>query len=383
MQSLDRKETRKTVRTLGFASFFNDLGSDMIFPIWPLFLTSVLGANMAIVGFIDGLGDALVSLSQAFSGYLSDRLQKRKIFVWIGYALAVLARVGYAVSTTWHHVIPFKMLDRTGKIRGAPRDAIIADISTRGDRGTHFGFVRMMDNLGAVCGIIICIILFHYIDYRTIFLIAAVPSAVATGLIFFFLKEKKWTERISGGFSLRMVDKNFTLLLVLSSLFALGSFSYSFLLIWAHKFGFRLTFVPVLYLIFTAVASLCSLPFGKLSDRIGRKPVLMLAFFVWAAVCATVLFAHGTTAVITVFILYGLHRGIIETVQKTYVSEVCPAEFRASSLGTFQMVTGLCALPASVIAGVLWEGIGIMAPFYFSFCLTAVSTVLLLFVRES
>jgi len=128
---MDQKETRKTVRTFALASFLNDLGSDMIYPIWPFFVISVLGANMAVLGFIDGLGEAIVSISQAASGYISDRIRKRKIFIWTGYLLGSSSRVGYALSTVWQHLIPFRVLDRAGKIRGAPRDAIIADISSK------------------------------------------------------------------------------------------------------------------------------------------------------------------------------------------------------------------------------------------------------------
>jgi len=147
---MEKKETRKTVRTFAFASFLNDLGSDMIYPVWPLFVTSVLGANMAVLGFIDGLGEAIVSISQAASGYVSDRLRRRKIFIWTGYLFGSLSRIGYALTTLWQHLIPFKIMDRAGKIRGAPRDAIIADISTEENRGKNFGLLRAMDNLGEV-----------------------------------------------------------------------------------------------------------------------------------------------------------------------------------------------------------------------------------------
>jgi sugar phosphate permease len=148
----------------------------MIYPIWPLFVTTVLQADMTILGFIDGLGDAIVSLSQAASGYVSDRTRKRKVFVWTGYLFGSSSRVGYALSTAWQHVIPFRILDRAGKMRGAPRDAIIADVSTDENRGRNFGLLRTMDNLGAVCGIIVCILFFGLLGYKNLFLIAAVPS---------------------------------------------------------------------------------------------------------------------------------------------------------------------------------------------------------------
>jgi len=376
-------KSKKTVRIFALASFFNDLGSDMIYPIWPLFVTIFLGADMAALGFIDGLGDAVVSVSKAVSGYASDRLQKRKAFIWTGYVLGSLSRVGYAFSGTWQHIIPFRVLDRAGKIRSSPRDAIIADISTKRARGRNFGLVRAMDNLGAVTGIIICIVLFKRLGYRNLFLLAAIPSVIAALLILFFIHEKRTPrEKIFKGLSLGDLDGNFRLFLLASAVFALGSFSYSFLLIFAKRSGFQITFIPVLYLIYTASASLVSLPFGHLSDRVGRKGVLLLSLFFWVLVCLSLLFAHGYTAIIIIFILYGLHKGGLETVQRTLVAELAPVKFRASCLGGFQMVMGLCALPASLVAGILWERVGMLAPFYLSLGLTVLAMGMLLFVRE-
>ncbi|NQE45335.1 Multidrug resistance protein MdtG [ANME-1 cluster archaeon GoMg2] len=379
---MDQKETRKTVRTFAFASFLNDFGSDMIYPVWPLFVTSVLGANMAVLGLIDGLGEAIASISQAASGYVSDRLRRRKIFIWTGYLFGSLSRIGYALTTLWQHLIPFKIMDRAGKIRGAPRDAIIADISTDENRGKNFGLLRAMDNLGAVCGIIVCILFFGLLGYRNLFLLAAIPSLIAALLIFSFIIERKTGDiKIYKGLPLKYLDKNFRLFLLLSSFFALGSFSYSFLLIYAKEFGFEITFVPVLYLIFTAIAALFSLPFGKLSDKIGRKPVLMLSYIFWGLVCLSFIFIQSYLAIILTFVLYGLHKGALEPVQRTFVLELAPTAYRASGLGGFQMITGLCALPASLIAGILWEKISIFMPFYFSLCLTFLSIILLTFVR--
>jgi len=181
---MEQTEAKKTVRTFALASFLNDLGSDMIYPVWPLFVTTVLGANMAVLGFIDGLGEAIVSISQAASGYISDRIRKRKIFIWTGYLFGSLSRIGYGAATAWPHLVPFRILDRAGKIRGAPRDAMIADVSTDENRGRNFGLLRAMDNLGAVCGILICIFLFRVLGYRTLFFLAAIPSIIGAFLIF-------------------------------------------------------------------------------------------------------------------------------------------------------------------------------------------------------
>jgi MFS family permease len=376
-----KKESRKVVTVFSLASFLNDFGSDMIYPIWPLFVTSFLGANMAVLGFIDGLGDAIVSISQAVSGYLSDRVGKRKIFIWTGYLFGSMSRIGYALSTVWQHLVPFRILDRSGKIRGAPRDAIVADVSTKENRGKNFGLLRAMDNLGGVCGVITCILLFTYLGYRNLLLLASIPSLIGVLLILIFIKDKG-TEKICRGLSLKDITFNFRLFLFLSALFALGSFSYSFLLVYAEEFGFQISFIPVLYLVFIAIASLFSLPFGRLADRFNRKFVLILSYLFWGLVCLGFIYIKSYVGSVFLFTLYGLHKAALEPVQRTFVSELSPTKYRASMLGAFQMIVGLCALPASVIAGFMWTSFGKFAPFYISLALTSLTIILMLFVKE-
>ncbi len=376
------KENKKTVKILAAASFLNDFGSDIIYPVWPLFVKS-LGANMTALGFIDGLGEAIVSISQAISGYLSDKFKKRKIFVWLGYLFGSISRIGYALSSFWQMLIPFRILDRFGKIRGAPRDAILADASSDENRGRNFGFLRAMDNLGAVFGILTSIFLFKILGYKKLFLLASIPSLISVFLILSFIKdsppkEKRKFEKLSP----RAFSKNYKIFLFLSSLFALGSFSYSFLLIFAKESGFKTSFVPVLYLIFTLSASISAFPFGKLADKIGRKKVIFLSFFFWLIVCLIFIFQRNFFLLLLAFILYGLHKGALEPSQKTFVSELSPLEFRASGLGFFRMITGLFALPSSFIAGILWDKVSVFAPFYFASFLTLISMIILMFVQE-
>jgi MFS family permease len=377
-------ESRRTIRVFALASFFNDMGSDIIYPIWPLFITTVLRANMAVLGFLDGLGEALVSLSQAASGYFSDRWHKRKVFIWAGYLCGGLSRVGYALSAAWVQVVPFRILDRAGKIRSAPRDAIVADLSTEANRGRNFGLMRTMDHAGALVGILTCIVLVNVLDLRVLFALAALPSLVSVALILFLIREGKQAERrIFKGPSFRDFSPGFRLYLVLNALFALGAFSYSFLLMFAKEAGFKPGFVPVLYLVQTAFASFLSLPFGRLSDRIGRKPVLFLSFGLWAAVSLGMLFGKSLVLIGAMFAVYGLHKAALEPVQRTLVCELAPAPLRASFLGAFQMVIGLCALPASFLAGLLWDHFGRTVPFLLSLALTAVAGLLLIFVKET
>ncbi|MFA6268734.1 MAG: MFS transporter [archaeon] len=378
------KESTKTVKTFALASLFNDLGANMIYPIWPLFLTTVLGANMSILGLVDGIGDALVSLSQAASGYASDRLKKRKIFIWLGYLLGALSRIGYAITTTWPLVIPFRILDRAGKIRDSPRDAIVAEESNEQNRGKNFGILKGMDKLGGVFGIILCILLVNFLGYQTLFMIAAIPSILSAVLVYFIIKEKKQTKiKLYKGIQISNLTHNYRLFLGLNAIFALGSFSYSFLLIFANKSGYQTSFIPILYLLYIAIAAIFSTGFGKLCDKIGRKKVMGIALLFWAATCITFIISNSWWAIILTFILYGFHHAALGPAQTTFVSELSPKKFRASALGGFQMIIGLCALPASLIAGILWDSFGQTSPFILSLLLTIISITLLIFVKET
>jgi len=382
--SMEEKKKKNTVKALTLASFLNDFGSDAIYPVWPIFVTTILGANMVVLGFIDGLGDAIVSVSQALSGYYSDRIQKRKIFVSLGYFFGGVSRIGYAVAGTWQWLIPFKILDRAGKMRGAPRDAMIADESSAADRGKNFGILSTFDNLGAVSGIIFCIALFPLLGYKNLFLAAAIPSLIGALMVTLVIKERKKPEtKIFKGFRFTNLDRNFKLFLFLSGIFALGSFSYSFLLVFANKFGFSAAYLPVLYLILTFASSLASLPFGQYSDRLkSRKKMLFLAYILWFMVCGILIYSQSKAAIIAALVLYGIHKGGITVVQKAFVSDLSAAEARASSLGAFQLVIGLCALPASLVAGLLWVAVNPLIPFFLSLVLTVVSGVMLFFVKE-
>jgi len=374
--------SRRALIVFAIASFLNDLGSDMIQPLWPLYVREVMGASMVVLGFIDGLGNAIVSISQAVSGYLSDRIKRRKIFIWIGYLMGGTSRLGYSIAPTWHWLIPFKCLDRAGKMRGAPRDAMIADESTNETRGKNFGILRAMDNAGALCGVILGILLIESIGYRSLFMLAAIPSILGAILIILFIKEQqKGTD--GKEFSLKNINKNFRLFLIASSVFGLGNFSYSFLLIAARGAGFKTTSIPVLYLIYTFIAALMSLPFGKLADSLGRKKTLLISFIFFMLMCLGFsVIDSNPVLVITLFVLYGLHLAAIEPAQKALASEIVPQAMRGTALGTLQMATGILTLPSSIIAGFLWEKSGNIYPFIFSFLLTAVASVLLMFVNE-
>ena len=360
------------------------MGSDIIYPIWPLFVTQVLKANMAALGFLDGLGRGprlrcpRPCPAICRTGSANARSSS-------GSAISAAASRGldYAISSVWPHLIPFRILDRAGKIRSAPRDAIIADISTDANRGHHFGLMRAMDNGGAVVGILICIAFVNLLGYRLLFALAAIPGLAASLLVLMKIKERKAEGvKIYKGLSLKDVDRNFTLYIVLNAVFALGAFTYSFLLIYARKFGFKVAFVPVLYLIYSFTASILSMPVreARRQDRPQARPVPGLRFL------------GGRLSGDYPRPEPRPHRPRLRRLRRPQGRSrsrpedaglrALPPAFRASCLGGFQMIIGLCALPASLIAGLLWEGFGPSAPFYFSLGLTLVAGFLLVFVRE-
>jgi MFS family permease len=235
-----------------------------------------------------------------------------------------------------------------------------------------------MDHLGALLGSLLVLLLIQFVGYRWILALAALPTLVSAVLVILLLKDRPSQGTAeSFGVSLRMLGKHFKRFVILSAVFALGAFSYSFLLLFAREAGLSKTLVIALYPLFTSAAAASSWIFGRMADRIGRKPVLLISYSLWIVVCLTFLLVRSPLLLIFGFVLYGMHKGILIPVQRTVVSECAPSAFRASCLGGFHMITGLCALPASFVAGILWETSGSHAPFVLSLGLSLVATLLL------
>ncbi len=358
----------KKLLTFSLASFLNDLGSDIVSSLWPMFVVSVLGANLAFLGFIDGLGKAVVSISKGFSGYLSDKIRNRKIFVWTGYLMSGASRIGYALSANALLLVPFKILDRSGKVRGAPRDAMVASLTEKKHRGTAFGFLRAMDTLGAVAGTIIAFSLLGFLGYRNLFLLAAIPSLIGGLLIFFFIKEKR-KGKLFKGFSFRNLNRNLKVFFVAHVLFSFAFMSYSFIMVLARVYGVSEPLLPLFYLLFNVVYFSFAYPLGRYSDKIGRKKVLLLSYSIFALLCV-IAFATNVYSVFLLFILFGFVKAGVDPVTTSFISDLSPAQGRASVLGAFQMAAGLSALPAGLILGMLWDFYGLAAPFTYSLALT-------------
>ncbi len=368
------------IKVFSIASFLNDFGAEMVFSVWPLFVTTFMGADLIVLGLLDGIGNMVVSLSQAASGFLSDRLGRRKPFIVAGYTLAGISKAGYALAWAWPALIPLRIMDRLGKIRDAPRDAEIADATSAGRRGASFGMLDAFDNAGAVAGIIAAFLLFGYLGYQKMFIFASIPPLAAAALIMAKVREDG-RRRPDGRFTLSALDGNYRLFLAASAFLALGTFSYSFIIIGAQDAGFPAESIPLLYLALSVAAMLASAAFGGLADRFGRKRVMIAAvlLLVAAAFCIS---AGGLWLSGISFIAFGAYLGAVKPVQKTLASDLAPEKYMASALGSLQLVGGLAALPASLIVGFLWEGWGGGAAMAFSLVMVCISVILLLGVRE-
>ncbi len=350
----------------GAASLFNDAGSDMIAPIWPFFLQNYLGLSMLMIGFVDGLALAVTSLSMVAAGYFSDKWGKRKPFITGGYFLSMLSRIGFAFSSGFGSISFAKAMERAGKMRGPPRDAMVAGENKEKKRGRAFGILRAMDSTGAVLGASITFVLFWIlgVGYIPIILLAAIPAALAVVVVAVFIKERRG-KNVFKGVIFSGFNRNLKIFFVASTLFALATFSYSFLMIYARDYYPEYE-VLLLYIAFVLTDAVSTYPFARASDRFGRKPILVLGF---AFLALTSTWAHLATSWLTViplFILFGLSVGALTPVQVTLVADLVQPERAASVLGAFQMVIGVAALPAGVIIGYLWQTFNPLVAFDFS-----------------
>lgn len=375
---------RNPAHVFGAASFLNDTGSDMIAPIWPTFLTTQLGLSPGQVQMVDGLALMITSLSKLGAGYASDRTGKRKAFITLGYAMSSLARIGFVLATLGYQffqIVLWKSMDRLGKIRGPPRDAIVAGHSTEKNRGRAFGVLRALDTAGAVLGTIITFLLFQYIGYNGIILLAVIPSLGSVIIVSVFIKEKRGKD-IFKGVNFRGLDNNLKVFLAASVLLSLATFSYSLLILFSVDYGYSVPQQALLYLLFTVVYAVTAYPFGRLSDRVGRKPILVTAFlFLILTSLWAYFFVFDMFTIIPLFIFFGLMNGALDPVQTSFVSDLVEEERRASIIGAFQMAVGISAFPAGIIIGYLWDSINPLAAFQYSIVLTFFALVLLLLIR--
>lgn len=367
----------------GAASFLNDTGSDMIAPIWPTFLTTQLGLTQGQVQLVDGLALTITSLSKLGAGYASDRTGKRKVFITLGYTLSMVARIGFVLATYAYQlfqIILWKSMDRLGKMRGPPRDAIVAGHATEETRGSAFGILRALDTAGAVFGTIITLFLFQFLGYTGIILLAVIPTIGSIIVVSVLVKEKRGKD-VFKGVSFRGLDRNLKIFLVASVLFALATFSYSLLILFSSNFGYTVTQQTLLYLLFTTVYAASAYPFGWLSDRVGRKLVMAVAFLFLILTSAWVYLVFDPLMIIPMFVFFGLMNGAMDPVQTSFVADLVEEERRASIIGAFQMAVGIMAFPAGLVIGYLWDSYAPVVAFQYSIILTFFALLLLTLVK--
>ena len=344
---------------LGVVSLVNDFSSEMIMPILPMFI-SALGGGGLVIGLIAGLRESISSILKVFFGYWSDKAGKRKIFIYSGYLTSSFFKLFLALSKTWQHILVFAGLERIGKgLRSAAIDSVVAESMPK-QKGEGFGIHRTLDTSGAILGSIAAFILFWFLgaEFKTIILIAAVVSFFSL-IPFYFVKERKRKpQNISLKISLKELSKPLRAFILISGVFALANFSYMFFILRAQGiFTGRLAIgVPIfLYILFNVFYAVFAVPFGVFSDKFGRKKTIILGYGLFSITCLGFIFFNSLTAFIVLFAVYGIVHALIEGNQRAYIADLSPEKLRATSLGTFHTTVGLAALPASLIAGGLWQ----------------------------
>ncbi len=372
---------------LGITSLLTDISSEMVYPILPIFLVNTLGASPAILGMIEGIAESLASLTKVFSGYWSDKIKRRKPFTIFGYSGSGAGKLFLYLATSWHAVLLGRIIDRFGKgVRTAPRDAIIADSAMAGKRGAAYGLHRAMDTIGATLGVLFAYILVINFKQpmREIFLISLIPAFL--GVVFLFLvKEKKDGAKIAAKkikFQWKSLDKRLKMFLIFSFVFTLGNSSNQFLLLRAQNLGNPLPTVILMYLTYNIVYGIFAYPVARLSDKIGKKKILVLGYLFYGLVYLGFAVFTSMQMIWVLFAVYGLYIGFTEGVEKALVADIAPGELKATAIGLHATLVGIGLLPASLLAGLLWKILGPAAPFYFGGIIGVISSVGLWFILK-
>lgn len=374
---------------LGLVSFFADISAEMVYPIIPLYLTSAFGATPALVGIIEGIAESLASLLKVFSGYITDRYKKKKAVAFIGYSTGIIYKIALVCAHSWLGILGARVIDRIGKgIRTAPRDVMVCESAETGQRGKAFGIHKALDMAGSALGILIAYLLLmnssENYDFKQVFIISMIPVALSL-LMFFKIKEKEersFTERKPFWKDVKKLDFQLQLYLFVAFLFTLGNSSNAFLLLRAKSVGFDDTTVILLYFIYSMTASILAIPAGKRSDKVGRKRPLVAGYIVFALVYFGFAFVSDKSSMIALFVLYGVYTALIAGVERAFITEISPRELKGTMLGLHSTVVGIALLPASTLAGLLWNSFGVKAPFIFGGCMSLVAALILMIVMN-
>lgn len=350
----------------------------MIYPVLPIYLSSVLGATPTIIGIIEGIAESLASILKLFSGIIADKYNNKKKLTFIGYGSSILNKIVLLFSTTWVGVLFARIVDRFGKgIRTAPRDALVAESAKDGKLGKTFGIHKMLDLLGASIGILLSffILTLSSDNYKMLFIISIIPAIIGTLFICFVKDDSSKKEVKKINFKWKALDKKLKLFLIIIFIFTLGNSSNSFILLRAYSAGFDEREVILLYFVFNIVASILSYPIGKLSDKIGRKYTLSIGYLIYGIVYLGIGLLNTKSAFVILFVLYGFYTALTAGGERALIAEISPKDLKTSALGLHSAIVGIGLLPASVIAGFLWNNFGEAVPFVVGGILAILSSI--------
>jgi MFS family permease len=383
----------RSVWALGFVSMFMDISSEMIHSLLPVFLVTGLGASVALVGLIEGLAEATASITKVFSGWLSDRLGKRKLLAVIGYGLGAITKPVFPLAVTPFEVFGARFVDRVGKgIRGAPRDALVADITPPAVRGAAFGLRQSLDTVGAFGGPLLAMALMILLssDIRGVFAWAIIPAIIAVLLLIFGVEEPR---AAAAGHAARLpirwadvrgMGAAYWSVVALGVVFTMARFSEAFLILRASDAGLSAAMVPVVLVVMNVVYAIVSTPAGSLSDRVDRRLILLAGLVALIAADLVLAWSHGVGGVLVGVALWGLHMGMTQGLLAALVVDGAPARLRGTAFGVFNLASGVTMLAASGVAGLLWSRFGPQATFLSGAGFSALAFVMLLMmVRRS
>ncbi|GHV27781.1 MFS transporter [Clostridia bacterium] len=378
-----KKQTSKLIVSniviLGLVSFFTDISTEMVYPIMPLYLTTMLGASPAIIGVIEGIAESLTAVLKLLSGMMADKFGNKKQLAFAGYATSFFNKVIILLSASWGGVLLARIIDCFGKgIRTAPRDALVAESANSGGLGKAYGLHKTFDMLGASVGILLAFLLIANAsaeNFRNIFLLSMIPAIIGPLCVLFVKGSKRKSEPKKLNFTWHGLDKRLRLFLVIIFVFTLGNSSNAFILLRAASAGFSSRETILLYFVFNLVASILSYPIGKLSDIIGRKYTLSAGYIVYGVVYLGIGLLASRIAFWGLFVLYGVYTALTAGGERALIAEIAPNHFKSSALGLHSAIVGIGLLPASLIAGILWDTSGQAAPFVLGGCLALLAGV--------
>jgi len=365
----------------GLNSFFTDTSTKMIYSVMPLFLMSI-GASKTQISLIEGIAESTASIMKALSGFWSDKIGKNKPFMIIGYATTALITPLYAFVINPIQVLVLRFIERLGKgVRTAPRDSLISASIKKNETGKSFGFHKMMDNSGAILGPLLAssILFFRPGDFKTIFILAAIPAIIGVFIIIFLIKEKKKQEKVTRSkVAFKHLPKNYYIFLFIIGVFTLGNSTDSLMLIRLSETGINESFVPLIYMIFNTVSVLLAVQIGKLSDKIGRVKLIILGFLIYSFVYLMFGAFNNITVFILMFVLYGVYSALTDTCQKALVSDLVNKEMKGTGFELYHAVLGIMLLPASAIGGYLYDNVSPSATFYFGSSLSLIAAIMMI-----